>query len=246
MGIELGQRWLAAPEILALSADELHVWSASLELDSRSIPSLQRTLSGDEIDRAERYRSAADRRRFVTARGLLRLILGRYLDTPPEILKFRYGPHGKPSLVVEPGGSGLQFSVTHSFDLALYAVARERPLGIDLERIRPLPEVRTLVKRYFSSAEQVAFRALPRADQLPAFFRCWTRKEAFIKARGQGLSLALDRFEVSVTPGEPAALLAVDGDRREASRWSLCDLSPGQGYVAALAVKGHGLNASYW
>lgn len=239
MGIDSGQRWPAAPEKLALSPGDLHVWSASLELDWRSIPSLQRILSGDEIDRAERYRFSADRREFIAARGLLRMILGRYLDTPPERLRFCYGPNGKPSLVVDPGGTSLQFNVSHSSGFVVYAVTRARQVGIDLERIQPFPEVRMLVERYFSSAEQAALRALPKEQQLLAFYRCWTRKEAFIKAKGQGLSLALDRFVVSLAPGEPARLLHVDGDQQEASRWLLRELLPGPGYVATLAVKGN-------
>jgi 4'-phosphopantetheinyl transferase len=246
MGIDPGQRWLTAPEHPVLSGDELHVWSASLELDGWSISSLERTLSGDELDRAERYRFAVDRRRFVAARGLLRLILGRYLGTPPEALSFRYGLYGKPSLAVAPGGTGLQFSVSHSSGLVLYAVARARQVGIDVERIRPLPEAQTLVEQYFSAAEQAAFHALPREQQLPAFFRCWTRKEAFIKAKGQGLSLALDGFDVSIAPGEPARLLRVDGDPREASCWSLHELLPGRGYMAALAVERNGSHLSCW
>jgi 4'-phosphopantetheinyl transferase len=235
-----------ASENVTISADEVQVWSASLELGSRSISSLQHILSGDEIDRAKRYRFARERRRFVAARGLLRLILGRYSGTPPERLRFCYGQRGKPSLASEPGKSDLEFSVSHSSDLALYAVARGRQVGIDLERIRPLPELQALVERCCSSAEQAAFRALPTEEQLLAFFRCWTRKEAFLKAKGQGLSCALDRFEVSMAADEPAMLLRVDGDPREASGWSLHELSPGQGYVGAVAVEGHCSQLSCW
>lgn len=239
MTLDSAQRWYEAPEDLALSANDLHVWSASLELDRESLSSLQRTLSGDEVDRAERYRFAADRHQFIAARGLLRLILGRYVDTAPERLRFCYSVYGKPSLVDEPEGTSLRFSVSHSSGLGLYAVAGARRVGIDLERIQPLPEVEALVERYFSPAEQAAFRALPREQQLLAFFRCWTRKEAYIKARGQGLSLALGRFVVSLAPGKPAKLLYSDGDQEEASRWSLRELLPGPGYVAAVAVEGH-------
>jgi 4'-phosphopantetheinyl transferase len=238
------ERWSAPPEHLDLSANELHVWNAFLEPERYSLSSLQRTLSGDEMDRAEQYRFAADRHRFIAARGLLRIVLGRYLGISPETLRFRYGPYGKPSVAVESGGTSLQFSVSHSSSLVLYAVTRGRQVGIDVERIRLLPEAQALVERYFSSAEQVAFCALPSEQQLLAFFRCWTRKEAYIKAKGQGLSLGLDRFVVSLAPGEPARLLHVDEDQQEASCWSLHELSPGPGYVATLAVEGQGLRLS--
>jgi 4'-phosphopantetheinyl transferase len=240
------REWLSAPAELPLSGNEVHVWRASLGLPASTVQDMWRLLSADEMERARRFRFARHRKRFTAARGLLRLILGRYVGAPPERLRFCYGSHGKPSLAVEPGGTGLQFSVSHSSDLALYAVARARQVGIDVERIRLVPEARVLVEGYFSSAEQVAFRALPREEQLLAFFSCWTRKEAFIKARGQGLSLALDRFDVSLAPGEPARLLRVDGNPREASRWALRELSPAHDYVAALAVEGHGLRLSCW
>jgi 4'-phosphopantetheinyl transferase len=244
MEIDLSKRWLAPPEHLDLSANELQVWSAFLEPERWSISSLQRTLSRDEMDRAEKYRFAADRDQFIATRSLLRIVLGRYLGTPPEQLEFCYSAYGKPSLPVELGGTSLEFSVSHSSSRVLFAVTRGRQVGIDIERIRPLPEAQALVERYFSSAEQSAFRALPREQQLLAFFRCWTRKEAYIKAKGQGLSLGLDRFVVSLAPGKLARLLCVDGDQQEASRWSLRELSPGPGYVATLAVEGHDLRLS--
>lgn len=238
------ERWSAPPEHLDLSANELHVWSACLEPERYSLSTLQRTLSGDEMDRAEKYRFAVDRDQFIAARGLLRMILGRYLGTPPEQLEFCYSAYGKPSLDIELGGTSLEFSVSHSSSWVLFAVTRGRQVGIDIERIRSLPEVQALVERYFSSAEQAAFRALPSEQQPLAFFRCWTRKEAYVKAKGQGLSLGLDRFVVSLAPGEPARLLDVDEDQQEASCWSLHELSPGPDYVATLAVEGQGLRLS--
>lgn len=246
MVIIADSRWLLAPSDLKLSHDEVHVWCARLTATDRCIRDLWGTLARDEVWRAERYRFTEDRDRFVVARSLLRCILGRYLAMAPEEVEIQYGPFGRPILPKVAGRTGLQFSVSHSSGMVLYAMARERQVGIDLERIRALPDVRALVEGCFSPTERAAFCALPSEQQLLAFFRCWTRKEAFIKAKGQGLSFALDRFEVSMAPGEAARLLHVDGDPREASRWSLRELSPGHDYVAALAVEGRGLRLSYW
>lgn len=240
------RQWLPAPKNLALSRDEVHVWRASISATEPYIHELRCTLARDEVMRAEQYRFAEDRDRFIAARGLLRFILGRYLDTQPEQLQFHYGFFGKPSLTAEPGGKGLQFSVSHSGSLVLCAMAWDRQIGVDLEQIQPIPRVGQLVKRYFSSSEQAAFRAVSRERQMEAFYRCWTRKEAFVKAKGLGFSLPLDRFDVTLAPGEPARLLQVRGNPWEASRWALCDLRPWSGYVGALAVEGHGLRVARW
>jgi 4'-phosphopantetheinyl transferase len=238
--------WLPAPVVLSLSRDEIHVWRASLDLNRPRAQGLEHTLTPDEVGRAKRYRFPKDRERFIVARGLLRAILGRYLNTAPAQLRFCYGPSGKPAVAAQSGGNGIHFNLSHSHNLALYAVARNRRVGIDLEHIHPIPEISGVVEQFFSSQEKAVFRALAPDKQLAAFFRCWTRKEAYIKARGQGLALALDQFDVSIAPGKPARLLKVSGDRREASHWSLCELLPAYGYVAALAVEGHGWSLSCW
>ena len=241
MRMEPGRPRLPAGGHPPLLDDEVHVWSAPLDLDRESTARLRCLLSRDERDRAERYRSATDRDRFVVARGLLRCILGRYLGTPPERLRFCFGSHGKPSLAGKEGGADLEFSVSHSSGLALYALARHRQVGIDVEQVRPIGDIEQLVERYFSLSEQAAFRALSRQQQLEGFYRCWTRKEAFVKAKGLGLTFPLDRFEVSVAPGEPAQVLKVSGDSSEGSRWELVDLQPAPGYIGAAAFEGYGL-----
>jgi 4'-phosphopantetheinyl transferase len=187
-----------------------------------------------------------DRDRFIAGRGLLRAILGRYLGLPPERLRFYYGPQGKPALDPDSEEDGIQFNVSHCHDFALFAVTRGRQVGIDLERIRPLPEAGQVAERFFSAQERSVFHALPESDRQLAFFRCWTRKEAFIKAEGQGLSLPLDGFDVSLAPGQPAKLLAVKRDPEEASRWSLYDLWPAPGFVAAVAAEGSGWCLRRW
>jgi 4'-phosphopantetheinyl transferase len=149
-------------------------------------------------------------------------------------------------VAAQTGASGIHFNLSHSRHLALYAVACNRRVGIDLEYVRPIPEISDVVEHFFSAQERAEFRALAAHKQLGAFYRWWTRKEAYLKARGPGLALPLDRFDVSIAPEEPAQLLAVSGDGQEASRWSLCDMLPANGYAATLAVEGHDWHLSCW
>jgi 4'-phosphopantetheinyl transferase len=177
---------------------------------------------------------------------VLRAILGLYLDMAPRYLSFRYSSHGKPALAWESGGNAIRFNMSHSRGVALYAVTRDREVGIDLEFIRRDLEVDQIAERFFSRRETVTLRALPTDLREYAFFLCWTRKEAYIKARGEGLSLPLDQFDVSLTPGEPAALLSTHPDSEEALRWSLHELPLASDYVAALALEGHSRSLSCW
>lgn len=238
--------WLPPLTDLALLDDEVHVWRASLDPPASRVRELHHTLAADESGRAARFHFQRDRRCFVVSRGLLRTILSRYLGTQPEQLRFCYDPHGKPALVTAAGQDTLSFNLSHSGNLVLYALARGRRVGIDLERIRDVIEYEQIAARFFSPRESAALQALPTSIKSEAFFNCWTRKEAYIKARGEGLSLPLDQFDVSLIPGEPAALLSTKGNSQEVARWSLQALSPGPGYVAALAVEGHGWRLQCW
>ena len=233
-------------EDLILSSDEVHVWRASLDLPGSCIQRLKLTLSADELNRAERFHFQRDRHHFIVARGLLRAILGRYLRLAPHQLRFSYTPYGKPTLANETNRDRLQFNLSHSGEFAIYAMARDRRVGIDLEFVRPLANAEELAQRFFSEREHAVFRALPASLKQKAFFTCWTRKEAYIKAIGEGLSLPLDAFDVSMAPGEPAAILSAQGDPREAARWSLEELTPGIGYVATIAVEGQGWRLACW
>jgi 4'-phosphopantetheinyl transferase len=231
--------WHPPPESLALPPDEVHVWCASLDRSAAGLEQLRQTLSEDERRRAERFCFAKDRAHFTAARGLLRLILGRYLGREPCRLTFCYSAHGKPALGADCGGDALRFNLAHSRGLALYALTRGRDLGVDVERVREEVQVEQIWERFFSAQEIAALRALPAALRRQGFFTCWARKEAYIKAVGKGLAIPLDAFDVSLAPGEPAALLAVRFDSREATRWSLRELTPSPGFVGALAVEGH-------
>lgn len=225
---------------LELAADEIHVWRAELDQPDATAERLARTLSPDEQERARRFLLERVRARYVVGRGLLRAILGRYLGREPHGLRFVYAGRGKPALGPEEA-TDLRFNVSHSAGVALFAVAREREVGVDVEQLRPMPRAERIAERFFSLPEIEALAAVPDARKAEAFFTCWTRKEAYIKARGDGLGHPLDRFAVTISPGEPARLSAVgDGDASEIARWSLAGLPAGPGWVAALAAGGGG------
>lgn len=242
----LDQSWPDPPLNPALAADEVHVWRIALERPIEEVQELQNLLASEEKSRADRFRFEKDRRRFVVVRGLLRVILARYLDLEPSQLRFVYSDYGKPALAPAPDTSGLSFNLSHAHELALVAVTRDRHVGIDLEYMRPIPEVEQIAERFFSPQENEILRTFDDSEKLKAFYQFWTCKEAYIKARGEGLSIPLDRFQVVPRPGQAAPVLSVEGDPQEASRWSMRELMPGTCYVAALAVEGKGWRLAQW
>jgi len=243
----LKEVWFPPPAACVAEDDAVHVWRACLDVPPAARDTLWHTLSPDERTRAGSFHRAYDRARFIVARGYLRVILGRYLARPPDQLRFVANAYGKPALVSQSyssgggggGGASPHFSVSHSRALALYALTGCGQVGIDLEYIQHDFPYREMAERFFSPREAATLLALPAASQCSAFFAGWTRKEAYLKARGVGLSLPLDQFDVSLAPGEPPALLRVDGADHEAARWSLYDLRPDSDYAAAVAVEGH-------
>jgi 4'-phosphopantetheinyl transferase len=238
--------WALSPTAPTLGDAEIHVWRATLDVESHQSRALEATLSPEERARASRFIFPRDRDRFIVARGMLRAILARYAGIEPARLQFRYSARGKPSLVPGVGDPDLRFNLSHSQGLALYALARGRELGIDLEWIRPGVADELIAERFFAPREAASLRSLPPSQQAEAFFACWTRKEAYIKAKGEGLYLALQEFEVSLLPGEPAALLNTRGDPAEAARWSLYSLAPGPGFTGALAAEGARCRVLSW
>ena len=230
---------------LSLGADEVHVWHAALNQPAAAVRDLSRSLAPDETARAARFHFQRHRDDFVVARGVLRALLGRYLNVAPSGLRFSYTRYGKPYLPDEIRHDGLCFNVSHSHERALYAFTRGREIGVDVEYVRPEMATEQIAERFFSAGEVASLRSLPAGLQPRGFFNCWTRKEAYIKARGEGLSLPLDCFDVSLLPGEPAALLATRDDPGEALRWSLHELPADEGYVAALAVAGGDLRVTH-
>jgi 4'-phosphopantetheinyl transferase len=242
----LDDLWRSSPAELTLSSAEVHVWRARLDLDAWCVEPLHHHLSADELQRAARFHFPRDRRRYTVARGVLRHILGRYLRRPPSELRFRYSAYGKPALADAFADAEVRFNVSHSHEMALFAVTSGREVGVDIEYLGREIRGEEIAERFFSAHERANLRALPAEMRHQAFFNCWTRKEAYIKAHGEGLSLPLDQFDVSLAPGEPAALLATRSDPQEALRWSLQTLTPGPSYVAALAVEGRGWQLTRW
>ncbi len=236
--------WKLPPTDLTISKDHVHVWYVSLDQSESLLQRLAQTLSQEEHKRADRFHFRKDRDHFIVARGVLRDILSHYLKRDPEELFVHYNDYGKPALV--KAFSELDFNVSHSGKVALYAVTCRREVGIDVEQIRPDFAGESIAKRFFSPAEVAVFSVLDAHEKKEAFFSCWTRKEAFIKATGKGVSFGLDNFDVSLEHDKPAALLSVKGDKEEASRWSLKNLEIQPDYKAALAVKGHDWRLQSW
>lgn len=235
--------WTRAPADLDLQPHQVNVWRVFLDLEADSLASAESTLSTGEIDRAARFHFAADRHRYIAAHASLRRILARYLRCSPRETSFTTNEYGKPALL---DGQGLEFNLSHSGDYALIAVARGRRVCIDVERMRQGLDIDNIAARYFSPGEITEMSALPPEQRATGFFDCWTRKEAYIKARGLGLSLPLDSFSVSLAPQRPAALLADRSDPGVASDWTLLSLAVDAGYAGALAVEGRGLDFGYW
>jgi 4'-phosphopantetheinyl transferase len=226
--------WSEPPESLSLATGDVHVWRVELNQPE--------PLEEQELDRASRFHFEKHRRHFTAGRGVLRQLLSQYLGTKPEQLRLSYGAYGKPALNGEHKDSRLRFNMSHSHEVALFAFAEDRELGVDVEHVRTDFASEEVARRFFSRREVETFNALPQHDQVAAFFKCWTRKEAFIKVIGKGLSQPLDKFDVTL--GQPAALLWVSGD--DASRWSLYDLEVGGDYAGALAVEGQVSRIRCW
>jgi 4'-phosphopantetheinyl transferase len=209
------------------------VWFVELAARTASVEACWRSLSPDEGERASRLGSERLRTAFTLSRGILRVLLGRYLATEPNCIRFAYGPRGKPRLSLPE--TPLEFNLAHSGKFVTFAFAVGCQLGVDIEEVRPIPDQEDLVRRMFSREECEEWLSLDLSQRNVAFFRCWTRKEAYIKALGDGLSAPLDSFRVSFMPGVPASLIEAAGDLDAGTKWSLRSLAPVAGYVGALA-----------
>lgn len=194
-------------------------------------------LSDEEGDRARRFVFDRDRRRYIVARGVLRELLGARLGVRPHTIELAYGERGKPALGPRLADSGLRFNVSHCEDVAVYAFSSAGDVGVDVEAVRTMPDADDVATRVFSGRENAAYRALDPCDRPLGFFQCWTRKEAFIKALGDGMYYPLDRFDVSLAPGEPAKLLRVEQSPEDRRRWRMTGFSPVPGFVAALVAE---------
>ncbi len=228
---------LASSPAFHLAGDEVQVWYASLERPPQVIARLASLLSPDEKTRAERFYFERDRVRFIAGRGLLRTILGGYLGMAPASIEFSYGPYGKPALKADPPDQALQFNLAHSENVALYAFGCDRPLGIDVEHIRPLEDEDALARHVFAPGEVDLVTSLSGEQKHKTFFKIWTCKEAVLKTSGDGLTKPLDQTEI-VLAGETARLASIDGDTGKAALWRLELFKPAPDYQAALAFEG--------
>lgn len=228
-----------------MSSSDVHVWRASLEQPAAQIQQFAQMLSEDERSRADRFYFERDRQHFIVGRGLLRTILARYLALKPNQIRFCYSSRGKPTLDTREHDGTLKFNLSHSHELALYAITRDRQIGIDLEYMRPTSDVEQLAQRFFSPREYAVIHSLPPSQKQVAFFNGWTCKEAYLKAIGEGLA-QLQQVEVSLNPEEPRQLLSINQDSQAASRWCLQALSPAADYIATLAVEGHDWRLTCW
>ena len=229
-----------------LDQNGVHVWFVDLCASGPSIDRFHRVLSLEEYSRAEKFKFEKDRASYIVAHAALRHILAGYLELDPSRLEFRQGPFGKPELVLTWHREALHFNLSHSHEAALVAVTLGRQTGVDIEHIKREFQWEEVAVRFFAPGEVARLRALPQEQQRRAFFTCWTRKEAYIKAKGGGLSIPLQDFEVSLCPGEPASLVSCTNDPEETARWSLAEIDAGPDYAAATAVEGKGWELKCW
>jgi 4'-phosphopantetheinyl transferase len=229
--------WNTPPERLELNDDGIDVWRARLNTSANTIDRYIDWLSPHEHRRAKRYYFNKHRQSFVVRRILLRKLIGRYLDMNPWDVLLDGNQYGKPMLAGELAKQ-LQFNLSFSNNMALFAFSRHRSIGVDIENIDDRVIDEYVAQRHFSSNEIATFIALPRKQQVEAFYNCWTRKESWIKARGLGLSIPLDSFEVSLAPGDPARLIATGTDTNQLNNWTMYSLTPAPGYTAAVAAQG--------
>ncbi len=231
---------------LKLANDEIHIWCTSLDQPTSLAERLVCTLSTDERAKAQRFYFEEDRKRFIVRHGILRMILGCYSGVEASELWFFYGRNGKLRLADTFRNGTILFSMSSSEGLALYGFTRNREIGVDVECVRDIPDMDQIAELIFSATEALAYRALPDHLKREAFFSCWTRKEAFLKATGDGLSLPLNKFELAVDPGGPAKRLNIDTDMKSACRWSIYDLKPALGFAAAIAAEGRDWRLRCW
>ncbi len=238
--------WRLPQENIERDFGYVHIYRILLDLPDADIQFFASLLSNDEHQRAERYLFAKHRARFIASRAQTRMILARYTGLQPEQIQLSYNAFGKPMLELQSSSDVVHFNVSHSHDLGLVAVTEGCEIGVDIEKVRPDIDYVHISRQFFSPGEVERLLNLPVEAQVEAFYNIWTRKEAFIKGRGTGLSTPLDQFEVSLTVDTPARLLVASEEIEGACEWTLCELKPGTGYVANLAVRSDQWQMSCW
>jgi 4'-phosphopantetheinyl transferase len=220
---------------MVAASTDAWLWLADLDESTRDLAAARALLSDDERVRADRFVFDLHRDRFVMCRAWLRARLGEHLGRDPRAVRFEYGPAGKPALA----GVGARFNVSHSDRYALLALAEHGEVGVDIERIRPMRDMEQVAERVFSAAERAALDRVPAERRVDAFFAGWTRKEAYIKARGEGIGL-LGAIDVALAPGDTPRLIRVAGQPEELERWSIEAFAPVPGFAAAVCLEGRG------
>jgi 4'-phosphopantetheinyl transferase len=242
-GVEV---WQLANAELTFPSDRIDIWRVCLDRWAQPEQDLRGILTLDEVARASRFHFEKDRGRYLRGRATLRILLGRYLETPPAEIRFQYENHGKPEIALPHDSCNLRFNVSDSGGLALIAVGSGRAIGVDIEKVRPLPDFLDIARHFFSAREVQAILAVSEDKRQEAFFACWTRKEAFLKATGIGLTYPLSGFSVSVDPDGPAELCEVGENGNAAGHWSLKNVRPGEGFRGALAWEGECKRIEHW
>jgi 4'-phosphopantetheinyl transferase len=218
-----------------LESGEIHVRAVWLRADQATVHACRSVLSRDEIDRANRFAFERLSRAYAIAHAGLRHLIAGYLQCPPENVEFTCGVRGKPEL---RGAHRLRFNMAHSGALALYAFATDCEVGIDVEELRPMPDLESIASRFFSGGEASELLTIEPQARMEAFFRCWTRKEAYIKAVGEGLYMPLDQFRVTLCSSQPARFVHIGSDPAAAEKWRLHHLDPAPNYYGAVAYRG--------
>jgi 4'-phosphopantetheinyl transferase len=234
----MNNAWQRPPRNLQLSADLIDVWKVPLNLPPAQVRNYRAVLSREEQQRCDKFKSEKRRREFIIGRGLLRTLMGQCLEMDPSVFEFAYTEHQKPYLPVAALGVPITFNISHSRDLALVALALERHIGIDIEYLRPDVDFKKLAGRFFSERESRSLEAYHDVRLTAAFFACWTRKEALLKAIGEGIAFGLGDFSVAVDPQDRVVTLHTHWDEAEAARWSIVNLDLNPGYAAAVAASG--------
>lgn len=240
--IDREQNWLLPPKKLTLTNSKVHIWLANLDISTEKVTRLSKFLSADEQIRADRFKFEKNRNHFIAARGILRMIASAYLSVPADRLQFAYSSRGKPSFQSD----SLQFNLSHSHNLALYGFTKDNQIGVDLEYLRPMPDAAKIAQRFFSPQEYQWINSLSDRAQQKAFFQCWTAKEAYLKATGEGISNSLDLVEVKISDDRNKISIEIKQGDRQVSGWLIDGFVPQQDYIATVAVESNQCNFYYW
>ena len=244
MNIEKSAWPTAVPDGM-ISSNEVHIWRFYQEETNSQIETLQGILSPDELARSEKFHFEKDRKKFILTRGILRKLLGSYLGKNPQQIRFNYTSFGKPFLAIDSENNNLSFNLSHSGELVLYAITRNQKIGIDIEQIRDHTDVMAIAKRFFSPAEIGEMEKANEKNRTELFFTYWTRKEAFVKALGKGVSFPMERLDVSLL-NKFSPIIKSTAENNETACLNVQDLLPGDGYLAAIATEVNDADISCW